>query len=89
MLEETLREWDEQLVAKGRQEGLREARQERLENERSRLCSQAERRFGAATGQALASILTGVEDNAELARVSILIVDCTTGQDLLARARRP
>ena len=83
MLAETLREWDEQLIDKGRQEG----RQERLEEERARLCSMAERRFGAAAGYGLAGILTGVEDNAELSRVGILIVDCTTGQELLARAR--
>ncbi len=83
MLAETLREWDEQLIDKGRREG----REEGLERERTLLCGMAERRFGAATGQELAGVLTGVEDNAELARVSILIVDCTTGQELLARAR--
>ena len=85
MLEETLREWDERLVDKGRQEGL----QEGLKNERSMLRGMAERRFGTATGRELAGILAGVEDNAELVRVSTLIVDCATGQDLLARARRP
>ena len=83
MLAETLREWDEQLIDKGRREG----REEGLERERTLLCGMAERRFGTATGQELAGVLTGVEDTAELARVSILIVDCTTGQELLARAR--
>ena len=83
MLAETLREWDEQLIDKGRREG----REEGLERERTLLCGMAERRFGAATGQELAGVLTGVEDNAELSRVGILIVDCTTGQELLARAR--
>ena len=97
MLEETLREWDEQLIDKGRQqgrqgglqEGRRQGLQEGLENERSMLRGMAERRFGTATGRELAGILAGVEDNAELVRVSTLIVDCATGQDLLARARRP
>lgn len=89
MLEETLREWDEQLIDKGRREGRQGGLQEGLENERSMLRGMAERRFGAATGQGLAGILAGVDDNAELARISLLIVDCATGQDLLARARRP
>ena len=91
MLADTLREWEEQIVNKGRQEGRREGRQEgrqeMLEGERTLLCGQAERRFGANTGEALAGILAGVEDHAELMRISALIVDCLSGPDLLARAR--
>ena len=58
-----------------------------LEGERTLLCGQAERRFGAATGQALADILADVEDHAELMRISALIVDCASGPELLARAQ--
>ena len=51
------------------------------------LCSQAGRRFGAATGAELASVLADVEDSDELARVGALIIDCGSGSDLLAQAR--
>ena len=80
MLAETLREWDEQKIDEGRQEVLAD--------ERALLCSQASRRFDAATGNALAAILAGVEDAPELARIGTLIIDCRNGRDFLARARR-
>ena len=80
MLAETLREWDEQKIDEGRQEVLAD--------ERALLCSQASRRFDAATGTALAAILAGVEDAPELARIGTLIIDCRNGPDFLARARR-
>ena len=83
MLEETLREWEERKLDEGRQEGRREG----LAAERALLCSQAGRRFGAATGTALAGVLAGVEDSDELARVGALIIDCGSGSDLLAQAR--
>ena len=91
MLADTLREWEERIIDEGRQEGRREGRQEgrqeMLAGERTLLCGQAERRFGAATGQALAGILAGVEDHAELMRIGTLIVDCASGPELLARAQ--
>ena len=103
MLADTLREWEERIIDEGRQagrregrqegrqagrrEGLQEGRQEMLEGERTLLCGQAERRFGAATGEALAGILAGVEDHAELMRIGTLIVDCASGPELLARAQ--
>ncbi len=80
MLAETLREWDEQKIAEGRREGMQAGRQEVL-------CSLASRRFGAAAGAELETVLAGVEDASELARVGALIIDCDSGQDFLARAR--
>ncbi len=73
MLAETLRERDELKIDEGRREVL---------------CSLASRRFGAATGAELAALLAGVEDGAELARIGTLIIDCGSGPDFLARARR-
>ena len=72
----------------GRQEGIRAGRREVLVEERALLCSQASRRFDAAIGAELAIFLAGVEDGAELARVGTLIIDCDSGSDFLARARR-
>ena len=80
MLAETLREWDEQKIAEGRREGMQAGCQEVL-------CSLASRRFGAAPGAELETVLAGVEDASELARVGALIIDCDSGQDFLARAR--
>ncbi len=73
MLAETLREWDEMKIAEGRREVL---------------CSLASRRFGAAAGAELEAVLAGVEDASELARVGALIIDCDSGAEFLARARR-
>ena len=73
MLAETLRERDEMKIDEGRREVL---------------CSLASRRFGAATGTELAALLAGVKDGAELARIGTLIIDCGSGPDFLARARR-
>ena len=80
MLAETLRERDELKLNEGRREGRREVQ--------ALLCSQARRRFGAAVGTELADVLANVEDGAELARIGTLIIDCNTGPDFLARARR-
>ena len=100
MLAETLRERDELKINEGRREGWQEGRQEGqregrqegqrevLAQERALLCSLAGRRFGAATGTELAVVLAGVEDGAELARIGTLIIDCGSGPDFLARARR-
>ena len=73
MLAETLREWEEQKIDEGRQEVL---------------CSLAGQRFGAATGDELAALLEGVQDSSELNRIGTLIIDCGSGRDFLARARR-
>ena len=83
MLAETLREWDEQKIAEGRQEGRREV----LAEERVLLCGMASQRFGAAAGAELEAVLAGVEDASELARVGALIIDCDSGADFLARVR--
>ena len=99
MLAETLREWDEQKIAEGRREGRlvgrqegrraghQEGRREVLAEARALLCSQAARRFGAATGTELEAVLAGAEDASELARIGALIIDCDSGPDFLARAR--
>ena len=88
MLAETLQEWEEEKIDEGRKEGRREGRQEgRQEGQREVLCSLAGQRFGAATGTELATVLADVEDASELARIGALIIDCGSGQELLARAR--
>ena len=88
MLAETLRDWEEQKIDEGRQEGMQAGRREALAEERALLCSLAGQRFGADTGDELTALLDGVEDVAELARIGMLIIDCRSGPDFLARVRR-
>ena len=92
MLAETLREWEEQKIDEGRQKGMRAGmqvgRREALAEERALLCSLAGQRFGADTGDELTALLDGVEDVSELARIGMLIIDCCSGPDFLARVRR-
>ena len=85
MLAETLQEWDEQKINEGRREGVLAGMQA---GRREVLCSLAGQRFGTATGDELAAVLAGVEDASELARIGTLIIDCESGSDFLARARR-
>ena len=65
-----------------------EGRAEGLEFERRLLGSLASRRFGADTGERLSALLTGVSEPEHLASVGEAIVDCGTGAELLAAARR-
>ena len=61
---------------------------EGLENERRLLGNQATRRFGADTGKRLSVLLAGVSEPERLAAVGNAIIDCGTGAELLAAARR-
>ena len=69
---------------------LRMERQEsraegRAKGERALLARQAARRFGAGTGERLASLLLRVEDPDRLSEVSDWLVDCATGAELIDR----
>lgn len=73
----------------GRREGHTDGRREGLalglENERQLLRVQAGRRFGDGTARRLARLLAAVGDPEELERVGEWIVDCTDGEELIAR----
>ena len=75
-------------LTKGLTKGRAEGRAEGLENERRLLGSQAARRFGADTGERLSVLLAGVSEPERLAAVGHAIIDCGTGAELLAAARR-
>ena len=83
-LAETLQEWEEEKIDEGRREGRVEGRQG---GQREVLRSLAGQRFGAATGTELAIVLADIEGASELARIGTLIIDCGSGQELLARVR--
>ena len=72
----------------GRAEGRTEGRAEGLEFERRLLGNLAARRFGADAGERLSALLAGVSEPGRLAAVGDAIIDCGTGAELLAAARR-
>ena len=48
----------------------------------------ATRKFGAHDAASLAKLLSGVDDAAQLTEMGEWIIDCETGADFIARARR-
>ena len=68
--------------------GLTQGLEQGLEFERRLLGSQASRRFGADAGERLSALLSGVTEPERLAAVGDAIIDCGTGAELLAEARR-
>ena len=88
MLAQTLREWEERTFQRGREEGREEGRRRGREEGRLLLCDLAARRFGAAAGEALGSLLAPMRDAALPAEIGALIVDSETAADLLEGARR-
>ncbi len=74
-------------VTQWRQEALDEGRRQGMSHERALLRRQAARRFGVATGDALAALLANEEDVERLAEVGDLVVDCLSAEELLRRGR--
>ena len=88
-----LRAWQDRYRAEGRAEGIAQGvergREQGFEQglaaERELLCRQAARKFGAGTAERLAGLLAGVGDTRRLAEVGDWIIDCATGDELIAR----
>ena len=74
-------------MSEGVLEGRRQGMSEGMLNERALLRRQAARRFGAATGDALAALLANEEDVERLAEVGDLVVGCASAEELLRRGR--
>ena len=83
LMEARTREFEEQAIARGREQGIAQGRTE----ERALLRRLAERRFGTGTAARLAELLAGVEDAEDLIEVGGWIVDCRTGDELLEPLR--
>ena len=75
----------EQGREQGRAEGVEQGRAEGVEQERALLLRQAERKFGADAAGRLAALLAGIEDTERLADVGEWIIDCASGDELIAR----
>ena len=101
MIEARFNEWKAELVGRVRAEGMVEGRAEGMvegraegvaagvERQRTLLCRQAERKFGAETAAELARRLVGVADPDALALVGERIIDCDTGAGLLESVDEP
>ena len=72
-------------VEQGRAEGVEQGRAEGVEQERVLLRRLTERKFGVETAGRLAALLSGIEDPKRLADVGDWIIDCASGDELIAR----
>ena len=81
--------WKEEYRAKGRAEGRAQGIEQGLERglaaERALLCRQAGRKFDTGTAERLAGLLAPISDTDRLAQVGEWIIDCETGERLIAR----
>ena len=71
----------------GRQEGRQEAEARALLERRATLVRLARRKFDAETAKELGALLEEVSASERLAEVADLVIDCASGQELLAHAR--
>ena len=76
-----VRAWQDEYRAEGRAQGIEQG----LAAERDLLRRLAARKFGAGTAERLAGLLAPISDTRRLAEVGDWIIDCTTGDDLIAR----
>lgn len=77
----------EELKERAHREGLGQGRdQGRTEGRATMVCRQARLKFGAKTAERLAKLLEEVSDPERIARIGDRIIECATGEELLARA---
>ncbi len=93
MLAEAITEWRQNAIAEGRTEGRTEGRAEGLregtsEGRRTLLRRLAARRFGLEAGDEFSWLLADEEDADRLALAGDLVIDCSSAEELLRRARR-
>ena len=72
-------------VELGRAEGVEQGRAEGVEHERLLLRRLTERKFGADIAERAAALLAGIGEPGRLTDVGEWIIDCSTGDELIAR----
>ena len=73
--------------AQFRAEGVEQGIERGLAAERNLLCRQAARKFDPRTAERLAELLADIASSEGLASVGDLIIDCATGEELIAHLR--
>ena len=81
MLRESVNEWTTKWMAQGRAEGRTEGQVELMRR-------QAARKFGAETAERLVERLAEVADPERAVEVGDWLLDCESGEELLARVAR-
>ena len=78
----------EEQKERAHREGLGRGRREgRAEGRATLVCRLANQKFGARTAERLARLLDDITDPEAIARIGDRIIQCDTGEELLARAR--
>ena len=77
----------EELKERAHREGLGKGRAEGRAEGRAIVCRLARLKFGAGTAERLARLLEEISDPERIARIGDRIIECETGEELLARAR--
>ena len=80
-VQDRVRAWQEA----ERAQGLAQGRAEGVEQERVLLRRLTERKFGVETAEQLSALLSGIVEPARLADVGDWIIDCASGDELIAR----
>ena len=89
MLAEAITEWRQNAIAEGRTEGRTEGvREGTSEGRRTLLRRLATRRYGVEAGDEFGRLLAGEADADRLALAGDLLIDCSSPEELLRRARR-
>ena len=89
MLDATVARWAEAKMAEGLAEGVEQGLAEGVAQGRSALLRrQAAWRFGAEVADQLAALLAGVTDISRLDDAGEWLLECDTGEALLARVRK-
>ena len=89
MMQQVMDDWTVKWREEGRIEGRAEGRVEgRVEGQAAVICRQAARKFGRETADRLAEQLEGIPDPERLGEVSEWILECDSGEELLARVAR-
>ena len=90
-VQDRVRAWQEaeraQGLAQGRAEGVAQGRAEGVEQERMLLRRLTERKFGVETAERLSALLAGMAEPERLADIGDWIIDCASGDELIARVK--
>ena len=84
-VQDRVRAWREADREQGRAEGVEKGRAEGVEQEQALLLRQTERKFGADIAERAAALLAGIGEPGRLADVGEWIIDCASGDELIAR----
>ena len=92
MLEEVKSLKEAEMIYAGVEEQKEQAHREgfgrgRMEGRATLVCRLASQKFGARTAERLARLLDGITDPEAIARIGDRIIECETGEELLARAK--